>query len=112
MEIQGPKSSFSQFVLSIIASFLISAAPLYADEAGKNHSMYSIQQNNDKIVGVVTDVDGNFMPGVNVMIEGTNIGVATDMDGNFSIEARLGDILVFKFMGMRNLTYKIANTNV
>ena len=108
--IQGPKSSFSQFVLSIIASFLISAAPLYADEAGKNHSVYSNQQNNDKIVGVVTDVDGNFMPGVNVMIEGTNIGVATDMNGNFSIEARLGDILVFKFMGMRNLTYKITNT--
>ena len=106
---QRAKNSFQQFALLII-SFLITAVPLYAGGVGESHSVNSTQQNEDKIVGVVTDVDGNFIPGVSVLIEGTNIGVATDMDGNFSIAARVGDVLVFKFMGMRDLTYKITNT--
>lgn len=104
------KSSFRQIALPIILFPFISAVPLHAGETVESSTVQSVQQDENKIVGVVTDVDGNFMPGVSVMIEGTNIGVATDMDGNFSIAARPGDVLVFKFMGMRDLTYKITNT--
>lgn len=40
------------------------------------------QVQSRKITGKVIDEDGNPLPGVAVLIEGTTIGVATDMDGN------------------------------
>jgi TonB-dependent starch-binding outer membrane protein SusC len=53
-----------------------------------------------KISGKVTDVtSGEELPGVNVLIKGTQKGVTTDAKGNFSIEANNGDILVFSFIG-------------
>lgn len=50
--------------------------------------------------GVVTDVSGMPIPGVNVVVKGTSKGVQTDFDGNFKIEASQGQILVFSFLGM------------
>ena len=38
------------------------------------------------ITGRVTDVAGNPIPGVNVIIKGTTTGTATDGDGTYSIE--------------------------
>jgi TonB-linked SusC/RagA family outer membrane protein len=50
--------------------------------------------------GVVTDVSGLPLPGVNVVIKGTNKGVQTDFDGNFKIQAKEGAVLVFSYTGM------------
>ena len=76
--------------------------------SGKTSGVNDVRQEG-KIVGVVTDVDGNFLPGVNVVIEGTRIGVVTDLDGNFSISARVGDVLTFSFMGLKTMTKKITS---
>src|ERR1035437_995639 len=38
------------------------------------------------ITGKVIDSDGQPMPGVNVIVEGTTIGVTSDMNGNYKIE--------------------------
>ncbi len=54
------------------------------------------QQN---VSGLVTDTQGNPLPGVNVSIQGTSIGVSSDFDGNFQINAENGQILVFSFIG-------------
>jgi TonB-linked SusC/RagA family outer membrane protein len=51
------------------------------------------------VQGRVTDKDGQPLPGVNVLILGTNIGTATDGDGRYTIEARDGDVLTFSFIG-------------
>lgn len=39
-----------------------------------------------KIVGTITDKEtGEFLPGVNIIVEGTNFGAATDISGNYII---------------------------
>jgi len=46
------------------------------------------------ISGTVSDESGP-LPGVNVIIQGTNIGVSSDFDGNYQINVDNGQILVF-----------------
>jgi TonB-linked SusC/RagA family outer membrane protein len=53
------------------------------------------------ITGVVTDQSGLPIPGVNVLVKGTQNGVQTDFDGKFSITANPGQVLVFSFIGMQ-----------
>ena len=58
-------------------------------------------QENKKISGVVTDDQGETLPGVSVVVKGTSIGVSTDIDGKYQIEVpSKGAILVFSFVGM------------
>ena len=54
------------------------------------------------VTGVIVDMDGTPLPGVNVFIKGTSIGTATDFDGNYSISANTGDVLIFSFVGFEN----------
>jgi TonB-linked SusC/RagA family outer membrane protein len=61
--------------------------------------------------GVVTDVSGLPLPGVNVVIKGTNKGTQTDFDGKFKIQAEQGQILVFSYLGMTN-TERPASANM
>jgi Outer membrane receptor for ferrienterochelin and colicins len=61
----------------------------------------SVQQEKKTIKGKVTDKDGTSLPGVSVVIKGTNNGVATDIDGNYSLEIEDANaVLVFSFVGM------------
>ncbi len=52
--------------------------------------------------GVVRDEQGATLPGVSIMIKGTNMGVATDASGKFVVEIPKTDkiVLVCSFMGM------------
>lgn len=56
----------------------------------------------EKLTGVVNDASNTPIPGVNIMIKGTNNGTATDFDGNYEIEASTGDILVFSYLGFKS----------
>ena len=68
-------------------------------------SFVSIGQEN--IVGSVTDIDGNALPAVNVVIEGTTDGVSTDFDGKYSLQAQIGQSLVFSYLGFETQIIKI-----
>jgi TonB-linked SusC/RagA family outer membrane protein len=63
------------------------------------------------ITGTVIDEDGLPLPGVTVLIQGTNTGTQTDFDGNYSIPATVGDILVYSFVGMETAEYTVANND-
>ena len=58
----------------------------------------TLQAQNNSIKGTVSDNIGT-MPGVNVIIKGTNIGTLTDSDGNFQITAKTNDTLMFSYLG-------------
>lgn len=49
------------------------------------------------------------LPGVNVLLKGSNIGTVTDIDGFFKFPKKLqeGDVLVFSFIGLETKEYKI-----
>ena len=66
----------------------------------------------ENIVGSVTDIDGNALPAVNVVIEGTTDGVSTDFDGKYSLQAQIGQSLVFSYLGFETQIIKISNRNV
>ena len=71
----------------------------------------AIPQEIETIHGVVTDTDGNPLPGVAVMISGTTIGVSTNSNGEFEIVKpanRKEFSLVFSFIGMKaqSIPYK------
>jgi TonB-linked SusC/RagA family outer membrane protein len=59
--------------------------------------------------GVVTDVSGLPLPGVNVLIKGTTKGVQTDFDGKFKIQVKEGQALVFSFMSMKTVEMKASS---
>ena len=50
------------------------------------------------ISGIVSEESGG-IPGVSILIKGTNKGTETDFDGKYSIKANTGDVLVFSYIG-------------
>ncbi len=62
------------------------------------------------VSGTVTDESGP-LPGVTVLIKGTNSGTLTDFDGNYSIKANTGDILQYSFMGFTSVDQTVGNSN-
>lgn len=61
--------------------------------------------------GVVTE-DGMPLPGVTVVIQGTQLGTQTDLDGKYSLKAKPGQVLVFSFIGMKEVKHTVGNANV
>lgn len=51
------------------------------------------------VKGVVKDVTGDPLPGVNIVVKGTNVGTITKVDGSYEIKAAKGKVLEFSFMG-------------
>jgi TonB-linked SusC/RagA family outer membrane protein len=50
--------------------------------------------------GIVTDAaDGFSMPGVSVKVQNTVIATVTNVNGKYTINAKLGDVLTFSFLG-------------
>jgi TonB-dependent starch-binding outer membrane protein SusC len=60
-----------------------------------------------QVSGTVTDVNNSGLPGVSVLVKGTNIGAITDDNGKYSITVPDGNaVLVFSFVGFK--TQEIA----
>ncbi len=55
-----------------------------------------------KVSGTVKSDAGELLPGVSIIVKGTNTGVITDIDGNYSISVPNAQaVLVFSFVGMQ-----------
>ncbi|QLE02444.1 SusC/RagA family TonB-linked outer membrane protein [Galbibacter sp. BG1] len=65
---------------------------------------------NQSISGNVSDIEGNPLPGVTVIVENTNTGTMTDFNGNYTIEASRGASLNFRYIGFEPKTIKVATT--
>lgn len=65
------------------------------------------------VKGVVTDKEHVPLPGVTVVVKGTQLGTATDVDGRFSIQLPgIKDVvLIFSFVGMETLEVKPGEKN-
>lgn len=93
------KHSYSLFNTGIIIAMLFYAGLMSA-------------QNSDqkKIKGTVTsEIDGQPLFGVNVQLKGTNEKTATDADGGFTITARIGETVVFSYLGFVQEEVKITD---
>lgn len=52
------------------------------------------------VTGRIADENGEALPGVTILVEGTNRGVSTDVNGNFSISASPEEVLLISSVGM------------
>lgn len=57
------------------------------------------QKTTINVKGMVLDDQGNPLPGVTIIVEGSTRGVITDIDGIYSIDVKPTDKLQFSFMG-------------
>ena len=63
------------------------------------------------VSGTVTDQDGLPLPGVNIVVEGTSSGVQTDFDGNYSLNASVGQTLLFTYIGQKEVRMVVGASN-
>ncbi|PKA98537.1 TonB-linked SusC/RagA family outer membrane protein [Flavobacteriaceae bacterium MAR_2009_75] len=63
------------------------------------------------ITGTVTSVDGEPIPGANIVQKGTTNGTVSDFDGNYTIQLLDGesDILIFSYIGFKTLEQAVGN---
>jgi len=86
--------------LFVVLNLLLSVTILFA-------------QNPIAVKGKVTDsANGEPIPGVSVLIKGTNTGLITDFDGNYSIQAAGNSTLVFSFIGMKTKEVEVNNSTL
>jgi hypothetical protein len=72
-------------------------------------SISSISWAQKEIEGIVIDDQNIPLSGANILIKGTTNGVSADFDGNFKIGAKIGDVLVVSFLGMKTKEFIINN---
>ncbi|UII28373.1 MG2 domain-containing protein [Fulvivirga maritima] len=63
------------------------------------------------VEGVVRNNAGDPLPGVNIIVKGTNQGTVTNMDGRYSIKASKKDVLVFSFVGYNSTEVLVNDKN-
>ncbi len=67
----------------------------------------------DRVVsGVVSDNAGLPLPGVSVLVKGTQNGTQTDFDGKYSIKATSSQVLIFSFIGMKTQQVPASSAKV
>jgi TonB-linked SusC/RagA family outer membrane protein len=64
-----------------------------------------------KIPGVVRDASGQPIPGVIVTVKSTRQSLQTDVNGQFNVNANIGDVLVFSFLGYQGKEVTITSVD-
>ena len=85
-------------------SLILGMAFLFAGTIASN------AQNSSRITvsGSVVDETNEPLPGVTVLVKSSTRGVMTDLDGSFSIQTSPSDVLVFSFLGYKEVEYKAS----
>lgn len=69
-------------------------------------------QQEKTVTGIVTDAQGEPLPGVTVVVKGTTIGTVTNMDGQFQLQVpATAEILLFSFVGMKTQELPLEGRN-
>lgn len=81
-------------------------------EQSQPATAHPVSSTKNIITGVVTSAsDSSHLPSVSVVQRNTSNGTVTNADGRFeiTIDPAQGDVLVFAFIGMKTLEYKIPS---
>lgn len=64
-----------------------------------------------EVTGTVTTNMGEILPGVSIVLEGTQTGTTSDVDGEYSITAPSDGVLIFSFIGYQTVREQIDGRN-
>ncbi len=78
----------------------------------KTKAKYRYNPGVDFVRGKVTDENGMPLPGVNVLIQNTDIGTQTDFDGNYDLEIPKGRKLFFSYVGFETKVLPIYSSQI
>lgn len=74
---------------------------------------YSFAQTTSVTGKVTSAEDGSPIPGVSILVKGTNVGAVTDLEGMYSISLPAeGEVLVFSFIGMATQEVPVGDRTV
>ena len=90
----------SNFLRGLCAAILLSV------------SLLASAQSKHAVTGTVTDSNGDPLPGVAVILEGTTSGVSTGADGKYSIQAADNQTLLFNMFGMKDVREAVGKRGV
>lgn len=62
--------------------------------------------------GKVVDAKGEPLAGVSVVVKGTVTGTVTDIDGNYTLTPRVGETVVFSFIGFKNQEHVFSGASI
>lgn len=101
----------TKFGYKVIVSvlLLVITPPLgYAAETDRSNAL---DQTSKKVAvqGVVKDAEGNPLPGVTVIVEGTSTGSSTNINGEFALSCAPDAELTFSFIGYSTQKLPVAN---
>lgn len=102
------------FLLSTIAaqtdlSFKQVNNNIHVKKMDRKKPLVDVDYEQVVVKGIVTDENGDPLPGATVTIANSSSGTVTDLDGNFSIEVEEGATLVISFIGFKTKNVSIAN---
>ena len=94
----------AMFALGLVAQ----PAILRANAADEANSIEAVQQQKQRISGLLTDSNGDPIIGATVRVQGTtNRGVISDVEGRYSIEAAPGEVLEFSYIGFVSIEHRV-----
>jgi TonB-linked SusC/RagA family outer membrane protein len=98
-EVLTQLQQLTQLQFKLVGNFIgvaqnISSMPVLSMAKADN-----ITQSAIKITGVVRDASGQPLIGVAVTIKGTTTGTQTNVNGQFAVDANVGDVLTFTYIG-------------
>ncbi|MCD0472679.1 TonB-dependent receptor [Flavobacterium sp. JAS] len=105
------KATFPLFILVVILTDVSVMAAENSDSKKNRNSTFKNKE-IDLVKGKVTDETGASLPGVSVLVVGTKKGAVTDIDGNYVIEAKIGDVLQFSYVGLETKTVTVTGAVV
>jgi hypothetical protein len=106
-----PKATLKMAARCMLAALCLSGPDISARaDAGKN----AILPVADRIKGKVTSaVDGSPIPGVNVLVKGTQVGTTTDAEGVYSLDVESKNaVLVFSYIGFNTTEMPVGGKSV
>ena len=105
---QKCKIGLLAFSLSFFVPFFANAIDQGAGKVTANVT----QPSKRTIKGVVSDVSGEPLIGVSVLVKGTSIGASTNIDGVYSVEVPNNNaVLEFSYVGYQKATLSLANAS-
>lgn len=87
------KNKFTVFLSIILCTLMFTSS--YAQE--KN------------VTGTVTDLSNLALPGVNVIVKGSQKGASTDFDGKYNLSVSAGETLVFSYLGFKTIEVLVGS---
>lgn len=102
----------SFFLMSTVSASETNTISLSQGENSNRPVTNSNEQQEISVSGKVVGLDGEPIPGVNVIIQGTNSGTITDLNGKYTISASPDGTLEFSFIGYLKEVISIAGQTV